>query len=307
MSTTTELHPSEASAAFRGHASGPASAERAPTRGPSVRKVEISGADRGTILKYKADRGPVAYVLAMFVLHVLLWIYASPLVALAALVPLAVGSMFVAPIHHHHQHLNTFRAPGLNRVYDIVLALQTGVAPYSWVLHHNLGHHRNYLHQHPHAAPDESAWTRKDGSQQGRVEYTLHALVRHQRDIVRVGLKHRRYLSYWLLMKAPLYGLIALALWINAWNTATIFLIPGLIALAHTIWATYEHHSGCETHGHLVGSLNRDNRVYNLLTGNLGLHTAHHKRPGLHWSLLPQVHAEIKDHIPEHLILKNFW
>ena len=156
-------------------------------------------------------------------------------------------------------------------------------------------------------SPDQSTWTRCDGTQMGRVEYTLDMLLRHQSDMVRVGLKHQRYLHYWLSMKLALYALIGTALWINPFNTVVIFLIPGFIALAHTIWATYEHHAGCRTTDHLVASVNRDNRIYNWMTGNLGLHTAHHKRPGLHWSLLPQMHAEIEDQIPNELILNTFW
>jgi len=267
--------------------------------------VEESG--RGTILKYKADRLPVAFVTLKFLAHLAVWVFAGPLVAAVCMVPLTILSMFVAAINHHHQHLNTFRSPIVNRFYDIMLSLQTGVGPYSWVLHHNLGHHVNYLHQHPHPNPDESAWTRRDGTQMTRVEYTIDMLLRHQSDIYQVGLRYPRYMRAWLGMKLPLYAVLALMLWINPLNTFIVFLIPGFIALTHTIWATYEHHSGCETHDHLVGSVNRDNRLYNFLTCNLGLHTAHHKRPGVHWSLLPQVHEEIKDGIPEHLVLKAFW
>jgi fatty acid desaturase len=279
-------------------------------REPSMRgrrKLAVAESARGRILKYKADRGPVVYVLAMFALHGVLWCIASPLVAVISVVPLAIASMFIAPINHHHQHLNTFRSPVLNRLYDLTLALQTGVAPYGWTLHHNLGHHRNYLHQHPHPSPDESAWTRRDGVQMSRVVYTIDMLLRHQSDMYQVGLRQPRYLRYWLAMKLPLYALIGAALWMAPLNTLLIFLIPGFIALTHTIWATYEHHAGCATSDHLVASMNRDNRIYNRLTGNLGLHTAHHKRPGLHWSLLPQVHEEIAGEIPEELIFKTFW
>ena len=195
----------------------------------------------------------------------------------------------------------------MSRLYDLVLALQTGVAPYSWTLHHNLGHHLNYLNQRPQDNSDESTWTRRDGTQMGRVEYTIDNVLRHQHEIYRVGLKYPRYMRYWLAMKLPLYGLIGAALWLHPLNTLLIFLVPGFIALTHTIWATYEHHAGCFTSDHLVASFNRDNRIYNLLTGNLGLHTAHHKLPGVHWSLLPQVHEEIKGQIPEGQIVETFW
>lgn len=262
---------------------------------------------RGTVLKYKADRGPVTYVVAVFLLRGLLWAVATPLVCAVSVVPLAVLGMFIAPINHHHQHVNSFRSPLLNRLYDLVLALQAGVGPFSWVLHHNLGHHVNYLNQPPDESPDESHWTRADGSRMGRLEYSVHLLLHHQIDIVRVGLRHPRHFRSFLLMKLPLWSLIGVGLWLRPLETILVFLLPAFITLFHTIWATYEHHAGCAHDDHLVASVNRDNRIYNALTGNLGLHTAHHKRPGLHWSLLPELHAQIRGQIPEEQILKSFW
>jgi fatty acid desaturase len=262
---------------------------------------------RGTLLKYKADRGPVAYVVAVFALRTAMWALATPLICAASVIPLAVLGMFIAPINHHHQHVNSFRFGWLNRIYDLVLALQAGISPYGWVLHHNLGHHVNYLNQPPHDSPDESCWKRADGTPMGRLEYSVKLLLHHQIDIVRIGLRRPRYFRYFLLMKLPLWSLIGVGLWIRPLETLLIFLLPAFITLFHTIWATYEHHAHCPGNDHLDASRNRENRIYNILTGNLGLHTAHHKRPGLHWSLLPELHEQIRDEIPDEQILKSFW
>lgn len=283
--------------------------EAIPNLGSIDRGARIAAAPhrRGTILRYKADRGPIAYVLACFALRMALLVLASPLICAISVLPLAILGMFVAPINHHHQHVNTFRNAWVNRMYDLILAVQSGAGPYTWVLHHNLGHHVNYLNQAPHESPDESRWTRQDGTQMGRIEYTIHLLLHHQIDIVRIGLRHPRHLRYFLLMKLPLWGLISAGLYVRPLETILLFLLPAFITLAHTVWATYEHHAGCETTDHLDASRNRDNRVYNILTGNLGFHTAHHKRPGLHWSLLPALHAQIRDGIPEDQVFKTFW
>jgi len=271
------------------------------------RRISAAADRRGTVLKYKADRAPVAYVVAVFVLRLALWAVASPLVCAISVLPLAVLGMFIAPINHHHQHVNSFRAPWLNRIYDLALSLQAGVAPYAWVLHHNLGHHLNYLNQPPHESPDSSRWKRPDGTQMGRLEYSIDLLLHHQIDIVRVGLRHPKHFRAFLLMKLPLWSLIGVGLWLRPLETVLVFLLPSFITLFHTIWATYEHHAGCPGSTHLDASRNRESRAYNLLTGNLGLHTAHHKRPGLHWSLLPELHEEIRDQIPEHQIVDRFW
>lgn len=265
------------------------------------------GAAKGSVLRYKADRRPVATVVGLLALHLVAFVWAPPLVALLLVVPFSIASMFVAPLNHHHQHFNTFHSPTLNRLYEVALSLQTGISPYGWVLHHNLGHHRHYLNQRPHAQPDESHWTRADGSQMGRVEYTIALVLRHQLDIYRVGRRYPRYWRLYLLMKLPLWAITGALLWIDPLNAFLLFLLPGFVALCHTSWATYEHHAGLHATDHLEASTNRTSAIYNYLTCNLGYHTAHHKRPGVHWSLLPAIHAELEDRIPEELIIPTFF
>lgn len=262
---------------------------------------------KGTYLKYTADRRSVTYVVAMFIAHAAVFFLAPTWLAVLFVLPLTLGSMFVAPINHHHQHLNAFRSPVINRVYEMLLSLQTGIAPYGWVLHHNLGHHRNYLNQRPHEQPDESKWTRRDGSTMGRIEYTIDLVANHQLDIVRVGRKYPKIFRPFLWMKIPLWTVIGLALYYNPINAFLCILLPGFLTLTHTAWATYEHHAGEYPTDHFDASKNNLHPLYNFLTCNLGYHTAHHKRPGVHWSLLPKVHDEIKDMIPPHMIQTNFW
>jgi fatty acid desaturase len=221
--------------------------------------------------------------------------------------PLVIGSMFVAAINHHHQHFNTFHSSAINRFYDIALSLQTGIAPFAWVLHHNLGHHRNYLRQRPHPESDESRWTRRDGSQMGRTEYTIDLLLHHQLDIIRVGRRYPKYLRAFLWMKLPLWAVIGFAFYLNPANAFLVILLPGFITLAHTSWVTYGHHAGLYTTDHYDASVNCVNPLFNYLSCNLGYHTAHHKRPGVHWSQLPKIHEEIKHRIPPGLIETGFF
>ena len=325
MSLSTDLHPTlpELHPEPPVLPTPPASArDRAPRRAPPVTdpasdpsaasapEAGVAQASRdarmGTILRYKADRRAVAYVMAMFGVH--LWIYftAAPWVAALCVLPLVGVSMMVAPINHHHQHLNTFRSAWLNRLYELPLALQTGIAPYGWVLHHNLGHHVNYLNQRPHDSPDESKWTRRDGSTMGRIEYTIDLVLHHQLDIFRVGRRYPRYWRAFLWMKIPLWSVIALGLYWNPVNAFLAFLLPGFLTLVHTAWVTYGHHAGHHAKNHYEASVNNLNPLFNFLTCNLGYHTAHHKRPGLHWSLLPELHAEIEDRIPAALMSTKF-
>jgi fatty acid desaturase len=74
-------------------------------------------------------------------------------------------------------------------------------------------------------------------------------------------------------------------------------------SLFFTAWVTYAHHAGLDVDNDFEASYNIMSPVYNLLTGNLGYHTAHHHKQGLHWSRLPALHEKIKDQIPERLFL----
>jgi len=262
---------------------------------------------RGTILRYTVDRKTVAFVIALLALQLSIWHWA-PLWLAALTTPVLIFlSIITATINHNHQHVNVFRSPALNRVFELPLALQSGMGPYSWVLHHNLGHHLNYLHQHPSVSVDESRWTRKDGSLMGQAEYTLQLFLTHPLDIYRVGQKHPKIYARYLMMRLPLYALFGLLLWIHPVNTLIVFFAVPLVALLHTCRSTYEHHAGLSTSDHLLASHNRINRLYNLLSQNLGYHTAHHMRPGLHWSLLPAYHEEIRSGIPPELVSHTFW
>ena len=264
-------------------------------------------------LRYKIDRRSISLVSAMLAAHAGVFFFAPTWLAALFIVPLAVGSMFIAAINHHHQHFNIFRSSWMNRVFDIAVSLQTGIAPYAWVLHHNLGHHRNYLNQRSQpevaevAEVDESKWTRRDGSKMGRIEYTIDLLLHHQVDIIRVGRRYPKYLRAFLLMKIPLWSVLGLAFYVNPVNTVLVILIPGYLTLAHTSWVTYGHHAGLHTENHYDASYNCVNVLFNYLSCNLGYHTAHHKRPGVHWSLLPKLHEEIKDQIPPELIDNKFF
>jgi fatty acid desaturase len=276
----------------------------------SVPPVEVEAkveSRTGRWLRYKVDRRAVAIVSVMFGLHVAVFFLSPTWVAGLCVIPFTVASMFVSAINHNHQHFNTFHSSWMNRVYDIALSLQTGIAPYSWVLHHNLGHHVNYLNQRPHPEPDESRWTRRDGSQMGRIEYTIDLLLHHQIDIIRIGRRYPKYLRAFLWMKLPLWSIIGLALYFNPTNAVLVILLPGFFTLVHTSWVTYVHHAGLYPTNHYDASVNCVNPLFNYLSCNLGYHTAHHKRPGVHWSFLPKLHDEIKHRIPPEQIETTFW
>jgi hypothetical protein len=83
--------------------------------------MSVLPSGRGRLLRYSADWLPVCFVLGAFALHVAVYWFMPPLLALAALLPIFALSTMVGAFNHHHQHVNVFNSRVLNRVYDVLL------------------------------------------------------------------------------------------------------------------------------------------------------------------------------------------
>ena len=249
-------------------------------------------------VKKKIDYYPITIVLLLFAIDIVVFLL-SPSILLTILWS-TIGLYLKGAIccwNHNHQHNNFFTVAWANRLLELVLGLQTGIVGEAWVLHHTRGHHLNYLDQ----TKDESAWMAPDGRTMARLEYTFKVTSTAYPMAFQVGKKHpksRNKLIQNLLATAIVLGVFMAINWIN---TLILFVVPMLILLTMTINTTYDHHSGLDTENPYEATYNITNRWYNLLTCNLGYHTAHHLQCSRHWSQLPQYHEEIKDRIPAHL------
>lgn len=255
------------------------------------------------MFKHPKDRIPVAVILLLSALDFCLYFLINNVYLLAGFwVLMVIPKSQVCAWNHHHQHNSTFRYKPLNRLLEFFYALHTGVTSNLWVLHHVLGHHHNYLDQ----AVDESRWKRKDGSTMGELEYTLVIAGTAYSRGYKVGKKYPKLQKEFLLYAGLTAVFLALVTWYRPIPALFIFVLPMIMGLLFTAWTTYDHHSGLNTDNEFEASANNINYWYNLFTGNLGYHTAHHYKQGLHWSSLPGLHETIKQKIPQRLI-KSSW
>jgi len=251
--------------------------------------------------RYKEDRLPVLLITGLFALDLVLYLHATSMLTLAFWLLLVTGpKACICAWNHHHQHLPTFYQNILNRALEIIYALHTGISTHAWVLHHNLGHHLNYLDQ----SKDESRWKRTDGRTMTELEYTLKIAITGYLRAFKVGRAHPKYQTAFLGMALVVLSLVALFIYYNWINALFIFVIPMFIGYLITCWHTYAHHAGLDSDNHFEASHNIMHQFYNVMTGNLGYHTAHHIKPGIHWSRLPEFHTTIKDKIPAHLFVE---
>lgn len=256
------------------------------------------------MFRHLADRIPVTVILALSLLDICLYLLVDNLYVLAVYFFLMiVPKAQICAWNHHHQHTPTFHPVVLNRILEFFYALHTGVTTNLWVLHHVHGHHKNYLDQ----TKDESRWTRSNGTKMGEMEYSLIITLTAYFRGYQVGKQHPKEQRDFLIFTAITFCLVAMIIWYKPLPALLLFVLPMFAGLFMTAWATYEHHAGLNTDTLFEASFNNLNRWYNILTGNLGYHTAHHYKQGIHWSKLPQLHAKIAHNIPEHLITKSLF
>ncbi len=255
------------------------------------------------MLRHPADRLPILFALTLTLLDFSLYFLVENIWLLAAYWLLMIFPKGkICAINHNHQHTMTFYSRYLNRLLEFFYALHTGVTTNLWVLHHVLGHHKNYMNQNL----DESRWKKLNGQPMKELEYTLITTVTAYYRGYLVGKKHPKPQRDFIIYSLITFAILGLLTWHQPLAALFIFILPMITGLLLTSWATYAHHTGLESENPFESSYNNTHRGYNLFTFNLGYHTAHHYKQGLHWSQLPQLHQEIEENIPKHLY-RNSW
>ena len=255
-----------------------------------------------TIFKYKEDRLPFFIIIFYFVVDIIYYFNVDSVfyLILWGLLGIVVKGI-IAAWNHNHQHCNTFKQPLFNRLIEIPFGMYTGICGYAWVLHHNIGHHSNFLDQ----TKDESSWTNSKGEKMYRLRYSLEIFLTSYYRCFKVGLKHPKVLRSFLLMTGSTLAIMTALTFYRPIPALIVLWIPCILSLLITADSTYWHHSGLDTSDSMTASRNTiSTGSFNILTGNFGYHTAHHHNAGLHWTKLPKLHERIKDRIPPECYLE---
>ena len=254
-------------------------------------------------LGHRRDWQSLAYVTALPALAAWQWVHGFSVLLYAPMLFLTLG---IGTIHHNHVHRPMWHGRRANRLTDFVLTLLQGYPSFIFWPSHVANHHR-----HGHGEKDLARTYRfARGDTNDLLGYLLHPfeavpkLYPLFRD--RLGeLRRRRPRAY-------RYCQAQCALWLGSWalllavdwQRALLFVIVPQLHGIHWLLATnYLQHahadgrSSAQGEGAARGSrgiaLNYARNFEGLLNPllfNIGLHTAHHENPSVHWFELVELH-----------------
>lgn len=214
-------------------------------------------------------------------------------------------------IHHEFSHNKYF-----NILLDVCMGIVTGMVASNWRIQHKYGHHQRGLG----VTNAENSW--EMGTPWEMKEYTIWAAIYHsvrttfptfylplaesfKKGIIGNATSPINY-RYAFIEQMLFIAFVLAMLWVNPFLTLAYMLPWYFLVYFVTRYIDYLNHFSCSD-GKFDSSNNSLNVWYNRLGCNFGYHSAHHYKPGAHWSLLPEIFADIRPNIPEKNIKHYSW
>lgn len=254
------------------------------------------------MLRYTADIRSIFNVALYFAVAIAPWLLWDEMTALQAAVWVAVNclmSFICAVIVHNSIHVPVFKKRWMNRIFQILLSFSYGHSTSAYVPGHNFSHHKY-------------TQTGKDAIRTTKARFRINIFNQlffffiMSGDILsgelRFAKKMYRERPKWFRQYALEMVLVIgakIALLVIDWQRFLLFIfIPHQYAAWGIVGTNYFQHDGCDETHPCNHSRNFTGRFLNWLLFNNGYHGAHHDKPGLHWSLLPEYHEKnIRPHV----------
>jgi fatty acid desaturase len=188
-------------------------------------------------------------------------------------------------------HHPVFRGRLWNGLFQLMLMFGSGQPPTGIITAHNERHH---------GEPDSE----RDFVRTSLVGFrwnvlnllafpflSVAAMIREKPGDLRRWKYSRPWLYRQALMERVVFYAAVLMLAALDWQATLCFLItPWLLAQLALVGVNLLQHQDCDTASEYDHSRNVTGAFANWFLLNNGYHTAHHLRPSLHWSLLPDYH-----------------
>jgi fatty acid desaturase len=220
-------------------------------------------------------------------------------------------------IAHNHNHCPTFKDKRYNQLFGNWISVFYGYPTFAWIPTHNLNHHKLV-----NRAGDATITWRYTNRHNVLVAASYFFVSSYfQGDPIRAFIRkaklnnpslYQRIIRQYLFWAGSHVVLCGLAIWLHGLATglfvyALTMFVPAFFALWTIMLFNYEQHVHTDPWSDHNHSRSFTSRSVNFFLFNNGLHAAHHENPGLHWSKLPEAHAELAPKIDPQLLPRSMW
>lgn len=260
------------------------------------------------MLRYKADLKTILYIIIISSLMMLLLMghqNLSPTFRITLFILEMVMSISAGVMVHNHRHVPIWKNKHLNIITDCWLTILYGYPVFGWIPTHLQNHH-TYTNK-------EEDYTKTYAFSEKNnlfniIYYPMYSGGVQQKAIWKylksVYKKDLKLFAEYMLQVLILLIFILGALLIDWKATLLYVILPQQIGLNSVLVFNYIQHIHADEMSEYDHSRNIEGFL-NIFLFNNGLHTAHHLKPYLHWSKLPEYHAEIRNKIDPNLIENN--
>ena len=269
---------------------------------PSITAAPTAPLRPTTLLRHRADRRALCFALAhlMIVTATIAWFASvSSWSCVFVSMPLLAASAFVQLISTHNaMHSPIFRSKRLSRAWQCALSICIGYPVSVYVPVHNLSHHIGLQ------TPRDILRTTEVRHRSNLLNLVHHMVM----GTVHLHLLHLAYLATmrrsrprwfaqvcWETLAVTVY-FTAISVVVGPLAMLVLVFAPAVIGQLLMVGFGYVQHDGCDADSEYNHSRNFISPVFNWFICDNGYHTAHHNRPGLHWSLGKAAHE--RDVVP---------
>jgi fatty acid desaturase len=187
-----------------------------------------------------------------------------------------------------------FRAGWANSVFSCTLGFFCGQPPSAIVDAHQIRHHGKLGTEADFVRPSVACFR---WNWLNVAVFPVLAIAEMYRAKIRGPANPRPVSRQALAERIIFYGGIATLFIARPGSTALFLFVPWLFGQFCIVGINIVQHQGCDLASAKNHSRNVTGTAINWLMLNGGFHTAHHLRPGLHWSRLPEWHRrEVAPH-----------
>lgn len=246
-------------------------------------------------LRYQADRRTVFTVFMYYVIAALSYIYfpSQWYLIIPVFIVNALMSFFCAIIVHNTVHTPIFEKKIWNKIFQVFLSFSYGHSVSAFVSGHNFSHHK-----HTQSLKDRTRTTKL------RFKWNLlnqllfffvviPGIVKDENEFTKLMFKEKRkWFWQYVIEMAFVISIKVTLIVLNPLAGVFVFVLPHLYAVWGILGTNYWQHDGCDENHAYNHTRNFTGKLLNYVAFNNGYHSAHHAKPNLHWSKLPEYHEK---------------